>query len=52
LYLTDIMAVGYREKKQIGVRIGTDSLQILGVNNCQDLEVVDAVMEKRNRIIS
>jgi bifunctional UDP-N-acetylglucosamine pyrophosphorylase/glucosamine-1-phosphate N-acetyltransferase len=52
LYLTDIMALGYREKKQIGVRIGADSLQILGVNNCQDLEVVDAVMEKRDRIIS
>ena len=51
LYLTDVMGIGYREKKKIGVRIGTDCQQILGVNTCQDLELVAALMEKRRRII-
>jgi bifunctional N-acetylglucosamine-1-phosphate-uridyltransferase/glucosamine-1-phosphate-acetyltransferase GlmU-like protein len=51
LYLTDIMAIGYREKKKMGVRIATDYQQILGVNTCQDLELVDGIMKNRMRII-
>ena len=51
LYLTDIMAIGYREKKKMGVRIATDYQQILGVNTSQDLELVDGIMKKRMRII-
>ena len=51
LYLTDIIAIGYRENRKMGVLIGTDSQQILGVNTCQDLEAVDAIMAKRLRII-
>jgi len=52
LYLTDIMAIGYREKKKMGVRIAADYQQILGVNTCRDLELVDEIMKKRMRIIS
>ena len=52
LYLTDIMGIGYRENKEMGVRVASDHLQILGVNNCQDLEAVDAIMKKRLRIRS
>jgi len=51
LYLTDVIGIGYRDKKKIGVQIGTDCQQILGVNTCQDLELVDAIMKKRRRII-
>ena len=51
LYLTDVMGIGHREKKKIGVQIGTDCQQILGVNTCQDLELVEAIMKKRQRII-
>ena len=51
LYLTDVMGIGYRDKKKIGVQIGTDCQQILGVNTCQDLDLVDAIMKKRRRII-
>ena len=51
LYLTDIMAIGYRKKKKIGVQIGTDDQQILGVNTCQDLEFVAEIMKSRPRII-
>jgi len=51
LYLTDIMAIGYRGKKKMGIRVGADYLQILGVNNCQDLAAVDGIMKKRIWII-
>ena len=52
LYLTDIMAIGYEEKRKIGVMIATDNLQILGVNNIQDLEAVNKIMQTRMRNIS
>ena len=51
LYLTDIMAIGYQEKKKMGVMVAVDYLQILGVNNCQDLEEVDKIMKMRMRNI-
>ena len=52
LYLTDIMAIGYKEKKKTGVLVADDYHQILGINSCQDLEVVDKIMKKRIRNIS
>jgi len=52
LYLTDIMAIGYREKRKMGVMIASDYLQILGVNNCQDLEAVNKIMKMRTCNIS
>ncbi len=52
LYLTDIMAIGYKEKKKMGVMVAADYHQILGVNNCQDLAEVDKIMKKRMRNIS
>lgn len=52
LYLTDIMAIGYQEKKKMGVRVETNFQQILGINTCQDLARVDAIMKSGLRIIS
>ena len=52
LYLTDMIAIGYEEKRNMGVMIAKDSQEILGINNCQDLEKVDALMKKRMQIIS
>jgi UDP-N-acetylglucosamine diphosphorylase/glucosamine-1-phosphate N-acetyltransferase len=52
LYLTDMIAIGYQEKRNMGVMVGKDSQEILGVNNCRDLEKVDALMKKRMQIIS
>jgi UDP-N-acetylglucosamine diphosphorylase/glucosamine-1-phosphate N-acetyltransferase len=49
LYLTDIMAIGYRGKKKMGVRIADDDQQILGVNTGRDLELVGAIMKKQMR---
>ena len=52
LYLTDIMAVGYREKKKMGVMIGTNYQQILGINTWRDLITVDRIMNRRLRNIA
>jgi UDP-N-acetylglucosamine diphosphorylase/glucosamine-1-phosphate N-acetyltransferase len=52
LYLTDIMSIGYQEKRNMGVVVGTNCQQIIGINNCQDLATVDAIMKSRSRIIS
>jgi UDP-N-acetylglucosamine diphosphorylase/glucosamine-1-phosphate N-acetyltransferase len=51
LYLTDVIGIGYRENRKMGVRIFDDCQQIIGVNTCQDLELVDGIMRKRQRII-
>lgn len=51
LYLTDIMEIGYREKKKMGVRVSADCQQIIGVNTCQDLEMVEEIMKTQPRII-
>lgn len=52
LYLTDIMAIGYQEKKKMGLMVAADYDQILGVNNCRDLAEADKIMKKRTRNIS
>jgi UDP-N-acetylglucosamine diphosphorylase/glucosamine-1-phosphate N-acetyltransferase len=51
LYLTDVIGIGYRENRKMGVRISTDCQQILGVNTCHDLELVEGIMKKRQPII-
>lgn len=52
LYLTDVMAIGYQEKRNMGVMVATHCQQILGINTCQDLATVDTIMETRLRINS
>ena len=52
LYLTDIMSIGYQEKRNMGVMVGTQCQQILGINTWQDLATVDTIMETRLRINS
>lgn len=51
LYLTDVIGIGYQENREMGVRISADYQQILGVNTCQDLDLVEGIMKKRQRII-
>ncbi len=43
LYLTDIMAIGYREKKKMGVRIAVDHQQILGIHHRRVLVFVGSI---------
>ena len=52
LYLTDIMSIGYQEKRKMGVMVGTNYMQIIGINTCEDLARVDEVMKSHPRIIS
>ena len=49
LYLTDIVAVGYRQNRSMGVFIDSDSRQVLGVNTLQELETVHGIMKNRGQ---
>jgi len=48
-YLTDIIGIGYRAKKKIGVVIGDDPTEVLGVNTPEDLDRVEAILKASNR---
>ncbi|MBU4185346.1 MAG: NTP transferase domain-containing protein [Desulfobacteraceae bacterium] len=47
LYLTDIIGIGYKEGKNIGVLVGTDIEEVIGVNNREDLKKAEIIMRKR-----
>jgi UDP-N-acetylglucosamine diphosphorylase/glucosamine-1-phosphate N-acetyltransferase len=51
-YLTDIVKIGYREGKVVGVIIGGDCDETIGVNNRHDLMTVENIMRNRLRNIS
>ncbi len=52
LYLTDIMSIGYRENRNMGVMVGNNCQQVLGINTIQDLTAVESIMQAGSRIIS
>jgi len=52
IYLTDIIAIGYKKHKKMGLIMCNNCQQILGVNTCEDLKAVDAIMSARLRIIA
>ncbi|MBW2367059.1 MAG: NTP transferase domain-containing protein [Deltaproteobacteria bacterium] len=47
MYLTDIIEIGSRSGKRIGVMIGADSDEVMGVNSRQDLARAEDLMQKR-----
>jgi len=47
LYLTDIIEIGYREKKRMRLFVGTDIDEVVGVNTCHDLIKAEKLMQKR-----
>jgi UDP-N-acetylglucosamine diphosphorylase/glucosamine-1-phosphate N-acetyltransferase len=47
LYLTDIIGIGYKERKNIGVLIGNDIEEVIGVNNREDLKKAEIIMRRR-----
>jgi UDP-N-acetylglucosamine diphosphorylase/glucosamine-1-phosphate N-acetyltransferase len=49
IYLTDIIGLGYQEKRSLGVVIGQDSNEIIGVNSQAELQIVEQLMERRLR---
>ena len=49
LYLTDIIEIGYKAQQNIGVLVGDNNEEVMGINTIQDLNSVEALMEKRSR---
>lgn len=48
-YLTDIVELGYREGKVVGVLVGDDSEETVGVNSMHDLMTVENILHSRLR---
>ncbi len=49
IYLTDIIGLGYQEKRSLGVVIGHDNTEVTGVNSSSELQIVEQLMERRIR---
>lgn len=49
IYLTDIIAIGHKRHKNMGVVIGRDADEIIGVNSPADLQRVENIMINMNR---
>ena len=45
LYLTDIVGIGRSENKKIGVVIGSDASEVIGVNTIQELQRVETILD-------
>ncbi len=52
IYLTDIIAIGHRQDKVMGVVIADDDSEIIGVNSPQDLQLAENTMKIRTMEIS
>ena len=52
IYLTDIISIGYKNSKSMGLMIADNYQQILGINTWEDLKAVETVMRARWRIIA
>ncbi len=52
IYFTDIIEIGCKENRNIGVSIGTDEEEYIGVNTLQDIDMVENIMRKRYSKIS
>jgi UDP-N-acetylglucosamine diphosphorylase/glucosamine-1-phosphate N-acetyltransferase len=51
-YLTDIVEIGYRNNKVMGVLVGDDWKETVGVNTVQELQTAESIMRNRVRNIS
>lgn len=52
IYLTDILAIGYSDKKKMGVLVGSSPTEVMGINTTQELAQVETIMRKRLRNIT
>ncbi|MDM8552743.1 NTP transferase domain-containing protein [Desulfobacterales bacterium HSG2] len=43
-YLTDIIGIGYKEGKRIGVMVGDNPNEVMGINTLHDLATVESIM--------
>ena len=47
IYLTDIIAIGHQNKKNMGVVVGQDPDEIIGVNSPRELQRVEKIIQTR-----
>lgn len=47
LYLTDIIEIGNIEHKNVGVMLGQDSQEVLGINSYEDLKAAERLLRHR-----
>ena len=52
LYLTDIIGIGYSRKKNIGVMVGPNPSEVIGVNSALELAEVEAIIRGQQRNIT
>ncbi len=50
IYLTDIVEIAYAGKKHIGVTVGSNNLEVTGINTVQELKRVERVMKNQQLI--
>ncbi|MFO7687080.1 MAG: NTP transferase domain-containing protein [Desulfobacterales bacterium] len=50
LYLTDIVAVGHRDNRRVGVLVAANAHEFRGINTRDDLAAVEGLMRRLNRI--
>jgi UDP-N-acetylglucosamine diphosphorylase/glucosamine-1-phosphate N-acetyltransferase len=48
MYITDIVKIACSENKKVGVLVGTDSLEVTGINTIQELKRVATLMKRRH----
>jgi UDP-N-acetylglucosamine diphosphorylase/glucosamine-1-phosphate N-acetyltransferase len=47
IYLTDIVTIGHRQNKSVGMVVGQDSSEIIGVNSPVELQIAEKTMKHR-----
>jgi UDP-N-acetylglucosamine diphosphorylase/glucosamine-1-phosphate N-acetyltransferase len=47
IYLTDIVRIGHRQNKSVGMVVGQDSSEIIGINSPVELQLAEKTMKKR-----
>jgi len=47
LYLTDIIGIGYRERRTMGVAVAADADETIGINSIHDLAAAQRTLQKR-----
>ena len=48
-YLTDIIGIGYSAKLNLGINVGGDDLEVLGVNTLHDLKNIEKIVKTQGR---
>lgn len=47
LYLTDIIEIGNLDRKKVGLLVGSDADEVIGINSCEDLSAAEMIMNNK-----